>query len=111
MARDNYQTATGERSTYTLADGSSLMLNTGSSVDIVFDDKQRLLRLRAGEVLVQTAKDSAANPRPSLCKPDKAAYVRWVHVSSCASGKTRLMSRYRNMQSKSARSASRILSS
>ncbi|ABR89315.1 Fe2+-dicitrate sensor, membrane component [Janthinobacterium sp. Marseille] len=66
MARDNYQTATGERSTYTLADGSSLMLNTGSSVDIVFDDKQRLLRLRAGEVLVQTAKDSAPNPRPFI---------------------------------------------
>lgn len=66
MASGTYQTATGERSTYTLADGSSLILNTGSSVDIIFDDKQRLVRLRAGELLIQTAKDTALNQRPFL---------------------------------------------
>ncbi|MNR84401.1 fec operon regulator FecR [compost metagenome] len=66
LTRKSYQTSAGERSTYSLSDGSSLMLNTDSAVDIVFDDKQRLIRLRAGEVLIQTAKDNSFNHRPFI---------------------------------------------
>jgi transmembrane sensor len=72
-ARNTYQTATGEHVTVTLADGSSLMLNTASSVDIVFDDTQRLIRLRAGEVLIQTAKDTASHPRPFIVQTEQGS--------------------------------------
>ncbi|TBU89269.1 FecR domain-containing protein [Stutzerimonas kirkiae] len=50
-------TARGERRTLRLADGSQLVLNTDSAVDVVFDAGQRLLRLRRGEILVTTASD------------------------------------------------------
>lgn len=55
-----HRTATGEQRSVTLADGSEVLLNTASALDVVFDATERLLRLRAGEVLVTTAKDSAA---------------------------------------------------
>lgn len=71
MTRKNYQTSVGERTSFSLADGSSLTLNTGSSVDIVFDDKQRLLRLRSGEILIQTAKDNSFNKRPFIVQTEQ----------------------------------------
>lgn len=52
------RTATGERRSLTLPDGTRLTLNTASAVDIRFDAEQRLIILRAGEILVETAKDS-----------------------------------------------------
>lgn len=52
-------TATGERKTFALADGSRLSLNARSSVDIHFSDSRRLVRLREGQVFV----DVAADPR------------------------------------------------
>lgn len=55
-----HRTATGERRSVTLADGSEVLLNTASALDVAFDANERLLRLRAGEVLITTAKDSAA---------------------------------------------------
>ncbi|MNZ27561.1 fec operon regulator FecR [compost metagenome] len=45
-------TATGERRSLDLADGTRLQLNTDSAVDIRFDAKQRLIELRRGEILV-----------------------------------------------------------
>ena len=51
-------TATGEQRHLTLADGSRLDLNTDTRVDIRFDAGQRLIHLRHGEILVETAKDS-----------------------------------------------------
>lgn len=44
----------------TLADGSEVLLNTASALDVAFGANERLLRLRAGEVLVTTAADAAA---------------------------------------------------
>lgn len=55
-----HSTATGERRSVTLADGSEVLLNTASALDVAFDTHERLLRLRAGEVLITTAQDSAA---------------------------------------------------
>lgn len=55
-----HRTATSERRSVTLADGSQVLLNTASALDVAFGANERLLRLRAGEVLVTTARDSAA---------------------------------------------------
>jgi transmembrane sensor len=41
-----------------------LLLDTDTAVDIAFDDQQRLLRLRHGQVLVETAADSRRPARP-----------------------------------------------
>lgn len=51
------RTATGERRELRLADGSTLILNARSAVDVEFSEKTRLLRLRQGEILVHTAAD------------------------------------------------------
>lgn len=56
----DHRTATGERRNLTLEDGTRLTLNTASAVDIRFDERQRLIILRAGEILLETGKD----PRP-----------------------------------------------
>lgn len=58
----DYQSAVGERLTVTLADGSQLLLNTNSAVDVRFDAQQRLLILRRGEILVTTASDPQHRP-------------------------------------------------
>lgn len=56
------QTAVGEQRLLKLTDGTLLNLNTNSAVDIVFDGVQRLIRLRAGEILVTTGQDPLARP-------------------------------------------------
>ncbi|RMX08745.1 DUF4880 domain-containing protein [Corticibacter populi] len=53
-------TATGERRTETLPDGSGLTLNTGSAVNIVFSGSERRLLLVEGEILVTTHADTVA---------------------------------------------------
>lgn len=55
-------TATGERKTLQLADGTQLVLNTATAVDIAFTATERRLRLRAGEILVTTGH---ADPSPT----------------------------------------------
>ncbi|WP_133079702.1 FecR domain-containing protein [Pseudomonas sp. ML2-2023-3] len=51
-------TATGERKTIELVDGSLLTLNARSAVDIEFTDGQRRVRLREGELQVEVAADA-----------------------------------------------------
>lgn len=53
-------TATGERRDAVLPDGTRLTLNTASAVDVRFSATERLLLLRAGEILVETAPDPLA---------------------------------------------------
>lgn len=62
----DYTTTTGERRLVTLADGTQVTLNTASALDVVFDDRQRLLILRGGEVLVESGADSASPHRRPL---------------------------------------------
>ena len=62
----DYRTAVGERREWTLADGSRITLNTNTAVDVLFDSQQRLIRLREGEILVQTATDNSPLARPFL---------------------------------------------
>lgn len=56
------RTAVGERRSLVLADGTRLMLNTATAVDIRFDARQRRLILRSGEIMVATARDAADRP-------------------------------------------------
>lgn len=64
--RADYRSGVGERREIVLDDGSQLLLNTASAVDVAFDERRRLLRLRAGEILVATRPDTAAVARPFL---------------------------------------------
>lgn len=47
------RTATGQQRTLNLPDGAQIRLNTGSAVDIAYDDSMRRVRLIAGEMLVE----------------------------------------------------------
>jgi transmembrane sensor len=60
------RTAVGERRTLHLADGTQLVLNTDSAVDIAYREDERRVRLMAGEVLITTAPDTHTPPRPFL---------------------------------------------
>jgi transmembrane sensor len=60
----DYHSPIGERRQLTLADGSQLTLNTDTAIDVMFDQMQRLIRVRKGEILVQTAPDIQVPSRP-----------------------------------------------
>ncbi|OZI30940.1 hypothetical protein CAL29_23565 [Bordetella genomosp. 10] len=53
------RTGTGERRSFTLEDGSQVVLNACSAVDIDFSSQQRLLRLRAGALIATVMPDPA----------------------------------------------------
>ena len=54
-----YETAIGEQSTVRLADGTEVVLNTNSLIEVNYTDKYRLLRLERGEMHVQVTHDTA----------------------------------------------------
>ncbi|KAG1389316.1 hypothetical protein G6F59_015591 [Rhizopus arrhizus] len=54
----------GREAVQVLVDGSVLHLDTGTAVDIAFDAHARLLRLRHGQMLVETAADPQRPARP-----------------------------------------------
>ena len=56
------RTATGEQRTLRLPDGGQIRLNTGSAVDIAYDDNVRRVRLIAGEMLVEVPREPASRP-------------------------------------------------
>ncbi len=65
--RADHSTTTGEHRTVTLVDGTQIILNTASAIDVRFDETQRLVKLLRGEILVTTAPDAVnplATPRP-----------------------------------------------
>jgi len=72
------RTAVGEQRPLTLADGSQVLLNTDTAIDISFDAQQRRINLLAGEILVTSAKDPATQARPLL--------VRTLHGQAIALG-------------------------
>ncbi len=53
------RTATGEQKTLELADGTHLVLNTNTAVDVVYTPERRMLHLIQGEILVTTGKDDS----------------------------------------------------
>lgn len=48
----DYATGTGEQRVFTLPDGSLMQLNTRTVVDLAFNDQQRLVRLKQGELMM-----------------------------------------------------------
>ncbi|WP_198089213.1 FecR domain-containing protein, partial [Variovorax sp. E3] len=61
----DHRTATGERRELRLPDGTRIQLNTATAIDVAYDTKLRLVRLRAGEVWIDTAPDSVASGDPA----------------------------------------------
>ncbi|MDQ2137586.1 FecR domain-containing protein [Alcaligenaceae bacterium B3P038] len=59
-----HRTDAGEQQLLTLDDGTTILLNTRSAVDVEFDAAVRRVVLRTGEMLVHTAADGAPRPRP-----------------------------------------------
>lgn len=62
----DYRTDIGEQRDFALVDGGRLWLNTESAVDIEYGEQERLLHLRGGEILVQTAPDLNSSSRPFI---------------------------------------------
>jgi transmembrane sensor len=60
------RTGVGQTSEITLADGSTLWLNSDSAVNIRFTDTERVLELVAGELFVATAKEGNVPYRPFM---------------------------------------------
>lgn len=58
MWQGDLRTATGESQTHTLADGTQLVLNTNSAVNINFSATERRVTLLAGEVLFTSGKEA-----------------------------------------------------
>lgn len=62
------RTHVGERREISLSDGSQLRLNSDSALDVDFDERQRLIDLRRGEIWVEVAKDQQ---RPFVVRTDQ----------------------------------------
>jgi transmembrane sensor len=58
-----YATQVGERSTITLPDGSTVVLNTASRIHVAFDAQTRRVQLLAGQAWFEVAKNQ---PRPFI---------------------------------------------
>jgi transmembrane sensor len=77
----DHRTGTGEQQSVELADGSKLLLNTRTSVDVAMNALRRVVRLREGEILVETAKhrglrvDAQADLRPFMIETDHGRIV------------------------------------
>lgn len=61
MPESVYETQIGEQSTVVLHDGTQVVLNTNSRIEVTYTDTYRLLRLQRGEIHVEVAPD---NDRP-----------------------------------------------
>ena len=64
VATAGHGTATGEVRDIILPDGTRVMLASASAIDVRFSASERLLVLRAGEILVTTAHDPDPAQRP-----------------------------------------------
>lgn len=66
----DYRTGIGQQREVVLADGSLLVLDTATAVDVRFTGTERVVRLWAGAVLIETARQrqpqQAADPRPFI---------------------------------------------
>ena len=65
----DYSTAIGHQKRVQLPDGSLLIMNTGSAVDVQFDIHTRRVRLLAGEILAETARHRQAPAAPADTRP------------------------------------------
>lgn len=61
-----HRSAVGQIRNLALADGSQLWLNTNSSLDEEFDERIRRVKLRKGEVMIETNPDNHIPARPFI---------------------------------------------
>lgn len=64
IATADLHSGKGERLAWTLDDGSQLVIDSGSAVDVRFGAHERLLVLRTGRIWVESAPDPAPARRP-----------------------------------------------
>jgi transmembrane sensor len=57
----DYATSTGEQRDIQLADGSRVVLNTDSAIDIVYNEQSRTIVLLKGEILIETGRGSGSH--------------------------------------------------
>ncbi|MBB5606132.1 MULTISPECIES: FecR domain-containing protein [unclassified Janthinobacterium] len=70
-ASADYRTALGEVRAVLLADGTQVVLDTASAIDVRYSDRERRIVLRTGTILVTSAPDTAAIHRPLLVQTDQ----------------------------------------
>jgi transmembrane sensor len=73
-ATADYHTQTGEQRTVALSDGTHILLNTASAIDVRFDGRLRRIRLIAGEMMVATGHretNGVADARPFVVDTDE----------------------------------------
>lgn len=76
IAAADYRTSRGERRELALPDGTQLMLNTASAVDVKFTAASRRLILRRGEIQIITGADKNAGTARPLWVETPAGVVR-----------------------------------
>lgn len=64
FAFSDYSTQTGEIREIALPDGTRIVLNTATAIDVRFNNQERRIMLQSGEILITTAPDSATTYRP-----------------------------------------------
>jgi transmembrane sensor len=64
------RTAVGERRTVTLADRTTVVLDTDTAIDVRFDASERRIRLLRGTIMVTSGHDDRAVPRPLVVATD-----------------------------------------
>lgn len=62
----DYESAVGQQRTVMLADGTTVLLNTDTAIDAVYEASMRRVRLRQGEILVSTGHESGYRGTPFL---------------------------------------------
>lgn len=60
----DYRTDVGERRVVTLDDDTRILLNSDTSLDVRYDNAQRLVRLHRGEIMIVTGHGDGAAGRP-----------------------------------------------
>ncbi|MFD1693615.1 FecR domain-containing protein [Azotobacter chroococcum] len=75
-------TATGERRRFVLTDGSSVLLNAQSRVDVDFGGGRRRLQLRRGALLAEVTADAR---RPFVVETPSVTCRRWERASASRS--------------------------
>lgn len=68
FTRPDFRTPKGQTQSFVLADGSRIFLDSGSAVDIRFDDAVRRIHLREGAVFVVAARRGADETRPLIVR-------------------------------------------
>ncbi|OZI74426.1 FecR domain-containing protein [Bordetella genomosp. 12] len=71
----DYRSAVGERRNISLADGSSMLLDTDTAVDVTFDAEARILDLRSGAIFVTTHPDPHHTPRPFIVRTRQGTVI------------------------------------